>query len=138
MEKAMPHPKGKAKTQTAPPPRAAPPAEVPRTSVFRNYLGKAETLLATHLDLLVWAIVLIGFYLRYERAADMYFNSDEQQIMLAPIKRGLLDVIRAAPLPYGPFMNIILHVMSFFGGSELYFRIPSIVAGALIPYAAYR
>jgi uncharacterized membrane protein len=105
---------------------------------WTRFVGVVEPWLDTHIEWFVWVIVLAGLYLRIDRASDMYLNSDEQQIMIGAMKNGLIEAIRAAPLPYGPLMNIVLHLMSIFGQAELYLRLPSIIAGALVPFVAYR
>ncbi len=87
----------------------------------------------------MWLFVLAGFCLRIQRARRTYLNGDETQIMLPALQHGLIDVYRAASyLPYGQLMNFTLHYMTLFGGSELYFRMPSVVAGALLIFVGYK
>ena len=102
-------------------------------------LGAADSWVAARLDWLVWTIVAIGFYLRFQYAEGTYLNGDEALIMFPSLQHSWGDVYRAAlTLPYTPFMNFGLRIMTLFGSSELYFRMPSIVAGAALPYVAYR
>jgi 4-amino-4-deoxy-L-arabinose transferase-like glycosyltransferase len=100
---------------------------------------KAEAWLEAHFEWIVWAVVLGGLVLRILRAASLYFNGDEAMIMFAPLQPSLGAVYRAMLVhPHGPLPNFLLHYMAYFGSSELYFRLPSVIAGALLPYVVYR
>lgn len=84
-------------------------------------------------------IVAGALLLRLFAAAGTYLNADEAQILQPPLQATPLEAYRAAlRFPYGPLGNLLLHVMTWFGFSELWFRLPSILAGALLPWAAYR
>ncbi len=87
----------------------------------------------------VGVVVLAGLALRIVRASASYLNGDEAMIMIAPLQRNLGEVYRSMLAhPHGPLPNFLLHYMSYLGASELYFRLPSVIAGALLPYVAYR
>lgn len=102
-------------------------------------MEKTEEILRPRLHWIVWAMVIAGFYLRFQYGQLMSLNGDETQIMLPPLLRGLWNVYQGGTLfPYGPFCNFLLHFMTFFGSSEWFFRLPSMIAGALIPYVVYR
>jgi hypothetical protein len=99
----------------------------------------AEAWVRAHLDWFVWAIVVAGFWLRFHLAGESYLNSDETQIMTPPFEHGLLAVYKAGLVfPYGPFNNFLLYFMTFFGGSEQYFRMIAAVPGALMAFVGYR
>jgi len=140
----MPHPRTRKKTgisTVAPEHRPVPKSEEPaiRSGPITRAFGAADFWLAARVDWLVWLIVLIGFYLRLKLADGTYFNGDETQIMFPPLQHGLGHVYRESlRLPYGALMSFVLRFMTFFGSSELYFRMPSVIAGALLPYVAYR
>ncbi len=122
----------------APPTRTSPRQNSGWGGAWRIFTA-AEAWLSAHAGWLVGFIVLASLYLRLERAAGTYLNSDEAEIMLPPLQSGLANAYRAALIfPYGPFVNVLLHYMTFLGFSEVYFRLPSILAGALIPWVAYR
>ncbi len=99
----------------------------------------AESWVEAHSDWFVWAIVLAGFWLRFHLAGASYLNSDETQIMTPPFQQGLVAVYKGGmAFPYGPFNNFLLYFMTFFGGSEQYFRMIAVVPGALMAFVGYR
>ena len=102
-----------------------------------TWLQRAESWLAAHVEWLVAAIVLVGFVLRWQRAAGVYLNADESQILVAPLQHGFIQAILATPTPYGPLVTCLLYPLAALGESELLFRLPSLLAGALVPAAAY-
>ena len=108
-------------------------------AAVKLWFNRSEAWLDTHMDWVMWLVVLVGFVLRIVRASKSYLNGDETQIMLPPLRHGLANVYRAAQqFPYGPLMNFALHFMTFFGGSELYFRMPSVIAGTLLIFVGYK
>ena len=100
--------------------------------------NRVEAWIAAHAMAVVWVVVIFGFYLRFHRASGTYLNGDETQIMFPPLQHGLQQVYEAGLVfPYGPLLSFLLHFMSFFGSSELYLRMPSVLAGALTPFMVY-
>lgn len=109
------------------------------TGASLQALKAAEEWLAAHIEWMVWLVVLVGLAARIVRAASLYLNGDEAMIMTAPLQHSLGEVYRLMLVhPHGPLPNFLLHYMALFGNSELYFRIPSVIAGALLPYIVYR
>jgi 4-amino-4-deoxy-L-arabinose transferase-like glycosyltransferase len=120
-----------------PPAAMIPPPAKPNP--FVRLFDAADVWLDLHMEWIVWIVVLIGLGLRVSRAAALYLNGDEAMIMFAPLQRSLAGVYRAMLAhPHGPLPNFLLHYMSFLGSSELYFRLPSVIAGALVSYVGYR
>jgi hypothetical protein len=116
-------------------PRQVPLALQKATASF----ARANAWVEARLDWFVWAAVFAGVILRIDRGASGYLNGDETQIMYPPLQRTWGEVYRGGLIfPYGPLVNFLLHFMSFFGRSELYFRFPSIIAGALLPLVVYK
>ena len=106
---------------------------------LRTSLERGEQLAARLVPWLVAGLVLAGFLLRVRAAAGTYYNGDEAHIVLPTLQGNPLEVYRfGLRFPYGPFGNFLLYVMGWFGSSEMLYRMPSIVAGALLPAAAYR
>jgi hypothetical protein len=106
---------------------------------FHARLIRVNAWLETRLDWAMWAMVLIGLYLRVRQAGLMYFNTDEAQIMLPPLQHGLANVYKAAlPMAHAPLVSFLLHFMTFFGNSELYFRMPEVLCGALLAFVGYK
>ncbi len=125
-----------------PPPPPKQPAAVasdPGPNAIGRWFEAAESWLVAHVGSVVCCIVAAGLYLRFVTAGGTYFHSDEAWILLTAMKSGLGNVYRAGLVHnYGPLMNFALHFLTFFGGSERYFRMPGILAGALTPMVAYR
>jgi uncharacterized membrane protein len=118
---------------------AAPTLKLGPAAAFERRFVRANAWLETHMDGVMWLVVAAGFCLRLRRAAAAYLNGDEVQIMYPPLQHGLINVYNAAQqFPYGPLMNFVLHFMTFFGSSELYFRMPSVIAGTLLIFVGYK
>ncbi len=99
----------------------------------------ANAWLDLRIEWVIWLVALAGFIIRFQRARNTYLNGDETQIINPPLQHRLADVFKAsAYLPYGPLMNVVLHYMALFGHCELYLRMPSVVAGALLVVVAYK
>jgi Dolichyl-phosphate-mannose-protein mannosyltransferase len=116
-----------------------PTSKLAPAAAFELWFVCANAWLETHMDGMMWLVVVAGFCLRLRRAAARYLNGDEVQILLPPLQHGLIKVYNAARhFPYGPLMNFALHFMTFFGSSELYFRMPSVIAGTLLIFVGYK
>jgi len=102
-------------------------------------LAAADLWLRARTEWIVWAVVLAGLYLRVHQATKYYFNGDEGLTTFAPLQQTLAGVYRAMLWhPHGPFSIFLLHFMSRLGSSEFWFRLPTVLAGAAVPYVAYR
>jgi Dolichyl-phosphate-mannose-protein mannosyltransferase len=111
----------------------------PGPSAFARWYTAADTWTDAHLDWVMWLVTVGGLYVRIQHASTNYLNADETQIMVPPLQHGLATVYSAALIfPYGPLANLLLHYMAFFGSSELYFRMPSVLAGALLAFVGYK
>ena len=111
----------------------------PGLSAFARWYTAANRWTDAHLDWAMWLVTVGGLYVRIQHASSNYLNADETQIMFPPLQHGLAAVYSAALIfPYGPLANFLLHYMTFFGSSELYFRMPSVVAGALLVFVGYK
>lgn len=109
------------------------------TARFARRLGIVNAWVDGQMDWLMWLLVLAAFFVRFRLASQFYLNGDEAQIMLGPLQHRLSHVFAmSAYLPYGPLMFLVLHAMAFFGRSELYFRMPSVIAGSLLVFVGYR
>src|ERR1700674_4555962 len=99
--------------------------------VIGRVLDAADAWLDAHFEWIVCIVVLAGLALRILRAADLYLNGDEAMIMFAPLQPSLGQVYQSMLVhPHGPLPNFFLHYMAYFGSPELYFRLPSVIAGA--------
>src|SRR5262249_41963250 len=80
-----------------------------------------------------------GLCLRIQQAGSSYLNGDEADIMIPPLQNSLAGVFKAAlPLAHAPLVSFLLHFMTYFGSSELYFRMLAVVCGALLPFVVYK
>jgi hypothetical protein len=129
-------------TATSELPYTVEPVPTPKPApaeAFQLWFVRLNAWLDTHMDGVMGLVVVAGFCLRFWRARAAYLNGDEAQIMLPPLRHGLVNVYNAAQIfPYGPLMNFVLHFMTFFGSSELYFRMPSVIAGTLLIFVGYK
>ncbi len=122
-------PEAKAGTTYQPAPSAA----------LAGWFTDANSWLDARTDWIMGLVMVAGFCLRLAHARKAYLNGDEVQIMLPPLQHGLINVYNSAQhFPYGPLMNFVLHFMTFFGSSELYFRMPSVIAGTLLIFVGYK
>jgi hypothetical protein len=120
-------------------PEPVPTSTPAPAEAFRLWFVRLNAWLETHMDRVMGLVVLAGFCLRFWRARAAYLNADEAQIMLPALRHGLVNTYKAAQIfPYGPLMNLVLHFMTFFGSSELYFRMPSVIAGTLLIFVGYK
>jgi len=104
----------------------------------RTFRGM-DAWLSARTEWIVWLVALAALYLRVSRASQFYFNGDEALIIFAPQQHGVSNVYRAMLAhPHGPLPNFLLYFLSWFGDSELYFRMPFVLAGSLLVYVAYR
>lgn len=102
-------------------------------------IDAANLWLVDHMEILVLLVVIAGFVLRLRRGNGTYLNADEAMIMLAPWQASLSGVLQSMLVhPHGPIPNLLLHYLTVISSSELVLRMPSILAGALIPYVVYR
>lgn len=116
-------------------PSSAATSGVPLTGWFTA----ANVWLEAHLDWMMWVIVLAGLCLRVRHASGSYLSGDEATIMTPPLQHGLINVYRAAlPLAHAPMMSFLLYFMTFFGNSELYFRMPAVLCGTLLVFVGYK
>jgi hypothetical protein len=108
------------------------------TGIIARCLTTADSWLEPYFEWLVGLTLIGGFYLRMTRAAQLYLNGDEAMIMLAPLQHGIVGVCKAMLAhPHGPIPNFVLHYMTLFGSSEPFLRLPSVLAGTLLPYLVY-
>src|SRR5262245_44849133 len=61
--------------------------------------------LDAHADALVWLVILVGLYVRIQRAGASYLDGDETQVMLPALQHTLRAVyVGSTSFPYGPFL----------------------------------
>jgi Dolichyl-phosphate-mannose-protein mannosyltransferase len=84
-------------------------------------------------------ILLLGFLLRLWKASGTFLNGDEAMHFLAANKPSLMEAYRASlNLAHPPLLILFLHVWRRFGTSELFLRLPSVIAGTIFCWIFFR
>ena len=83
----------------------------------------------THSDLATGTVLMLGFFLRLWKASGTFLNLDEAMHFLAANKPSLAETYRASlNLAHPPLLILLLNVWRRFGTSELFLRLPSVIA----------
>src|SRR5579862_4355101 len=83
-------------------------------------------------DLAAGIVLLLAFLLRLWRASGTFLNLDEAMHFLAGNKPTLAEAYRASlGLAHPPLLILLLHVWHRLGTSELFLRLPSVIAGTI-------
>lgn len=98
-----------------------------------------EGWLSRHADLCAAAAVLAGFLARLWTAHGTFLNADEATHFRIASQATLAQMYRASLMEsHPPLLYFILHCMRPFGTSELWLRLPSVVAGTIFCWLLYR
>src|ERR1700693_2007131 len=77
-------------------------------------------------------VLLLAFLVRLWKASGTFLNLDEAMHCLAATKPSLAEAYRAGlGLAHPPLLILLLNVWQRFGTSELFLRLPSVIAGTL-------
>src|SRR4029077_10971639 len=83
-------------------------------------------------DLAAGFALLLAFLLRLWKASGTFLNPDEAMHFLAANKPALAEAYQASlNLAHPPLLILLLHVWSKLGTSELFLRLPSVIAGTI-------
>ena len=101
--------------------------------------GRMEVWLRSHVDALALVIVALGLAARLVVAGTTYLNPDEaldyalvnQPSSLAAYRAGLTNA-------HPPLIYFLLYFWRFLGRSELFLRLPFLLAGSAMPWVAYK
>lgn len=92
-----------------------------------------------HSDLIVAAIVAIGFIWRLWRAHATFFNTDEAWHFSLANQNSLAAAYKASlTVSHPPLLIFILYYWRHLGTSNLVLRLPPVIAGTLLCYAVYK
>jgi uncharacterized membrane protein len=84
-------------------------------------------------------VVLLAFLLRLWKASGTFLNLDEAMHFLAANKLTLADVYQTSlNLAHPPLLILLLHEWRKLGTSELFLRLPSVVAGTIFCWIFFR
>ena len=86
---------------------------------------------------LLLVLLTLGFALRFWNAAYRFLNADEALHYLLSVQSSLTAAYRASfTTVHPPLLIIFLHYWGMLGRSELFLRLPSVIAGAKTPEQA--
>jgi hypothetical protein len=106
----------------------------PRTEKLqaRKTLNQLDGFICAHVDQIAIAIVGVGLLLRLYAASGTFLNPDEALHVSVAEQNSLGDAYRASlALAHPPLMVLLLYVWEHLGGSELFLRLPSVLAGCV-------
>ena len=104
-----------------------------------TFMADLETSLCDHETAWMCALLAIGFVIRVWHASRTYLNSDEVLHFLAANRPSWADMMRAqASISHPPLLIFILRFWRHLGTSELVLRMPSILAGMVFCWFAYK
>jgi hypothetical protein len=106
-------------------------AESPETSSWQKLVP--NPLFATGF------VLLAAFLLRLWKASGTFLNLDEAMHFLAANKPSLADAYRSSlNLAHPPLLILLLNVWRRLGTSELFLRVPSVIAGTIFCWIFFR
>ena len=104
-----------------------------------HWQHRVETYFEAAPNLVAGCILLLGFLLRLWKASGTFLNGDEAMHFLAANKPSLTEAYRASlNLAHPPLLILFLHVWRRLGTSELFLRLPSVIAGTIFCWIFFR
>src|SRR5512146_572775 len=101
--------------------------------------AKFESSLRAHATAWMYAVLAIGLVIRVWRASRTYLNPDEVLHFLAANRPTWADMMRnQASISHPPLLIFILRFWRHLGTSEVVLRMPSILAGIVFCWFAYK
>lgn len=98
-----------------------------------------EKWLTAHSGLLAATVVTVGFLLRIKAASGTFLNPDEILHFLAANQTSLAAAYRASVgTAHPPLLILVLYLVRSVGTSELILRLPSVLAGTVFCWIAFR
>jgi len=98
-----------------------------------------ERWLEHHRNLVAIAVLGIGFLIRIRAAGHDYLSPDEALIYAVASQPSLLSSYRLSLMEaHPPLVFFLLHFIQQFGHAELLLRLPSVLAGTVLPWFAYK
>jgi uncharacterized membrane protein len=104
-----------------------------------NWQHRLENRIKAHWNLAAGFVLLLAFLLRLWKASGTFLNLDEAMHFLAANKPSLAEAYRASlSLAHPPLLILLLHVWQKLGSSELFLRLPSVIAGTIFCWILFR
>jgi 4-amino-4-deoxy-L-arabinose transferase-like glycosyltransferase len=98
-----------------------------------------ENWLQAHSDLTAAVILLVGFLVRVRAAYGVFLDPDEALHFFEANKNSLLQAYKASLIiSHPPLLVLVLHYWRILGTSEIALRFPSIIAGTLFCWVAFK
>src|SRR6476469_10782451 len=95
--------------------------------------------LQSYSGLTVGSVLLLAFLLRLWKASGTFLNLDEAMHFLAANKPSLVEAYRSSlNLAHPPLLILLLNVWRSLGTSELFLRLPSVIAGTIFCWIFFR
>ena len=104
-----------------------------------DWQHRLESQFETAPSLVAGCILLLGFLLRAWKAWGTFLNMDEAMHVLAANQPSLAEAYRASlSLAHPPLLILLLNAWHRLGTSELWLRLPSVVAGTIFCWIFFR
>jgi Dolichyl-phosphate-mannose-protein mannosyltransferase len=111
-------------------------SESPAPTNWAKYL---ENQFTAHSTLAAGFVLLLAFLLRLWKASGTFLNPDEAMHVLAANKPSLAEAYQASlSLAHPPLLILLLHAWRKLGTSELFLRLPSVIAGTIFCWIFFR
>ncbi len=104
-----------------------------------NWQHRLESQIKAQWNLAAGFVLLLAFLLRLWKASGTFLNLDEAMHFLAANKPSLAEAYRASlNLAHPPLLILLLHGWRGLGTSELFLRLPSVMAGTIFCWIFFR
>jgi uncharacterized membrane protein len=104
-----------------------------------NWRRHLENRFTSDSNLAAGLALLLAFLLRLWKASGTFLNLDEAMHFLAANKSSLAEAYRASlNLAHPPLLILLLHEWRKLGASELFLRLPSVIAGTIFCWIFFR
>jgi hypothetical protein len=104
-----------------------------------SLVSEKEKWFSAYSELVAAAVVGFGFLLRIRAASGTLLNPDEILHFLAANQTSLAAAYRASVgTAHPPLLILVLYVLRSFGTSEFLLRLPSVIAGTVFCWIAFR
>ena len=109
------------------------------SSAPTNWQPQLENQLKANWNLASGLVLLLAFLLRLGKASGTFLNLDEAMHFLAAYKSSLAEAYQTSlTLAHPPLLILFLHVWRKLGTSELFLRLPSVIAGTIFCWIFFR
>ena len=109
------------------------------SSVPTNWQQRLENQFKANWNPAAGFVLLLAFLLRLWKASGTFLNLDEAMHFLAANKPTLAEAYRAGlTLAHPPLLILFLHEWGKLGRSELFLRLPSVIAGTVFCWIFFR